>query len=172
MADKANGFSPKKAEADGINKMECVRQAMSALGYDAGRVEIQSFVEKTFGFEMSLDVISTYKSDIARKAAKAKSVAKKPETPAPVAAAKKESGTKPRAKVTAVTPIKKPAGPAPVAKNPAVLTPKHKAKPSPTAGGNGDAGGGIGLADIKAVKDLVGRVGPDSLKTLVDVRAK
>jgi hypothetical protein len=38
--------------------------------------------------------------------------------------------------------------------------------------GNGNAGGGIRLQDVAAVKDLVGRVGPDSLRTLIDLLAR
>ncbi len=173
MAEKATGDAPKKAQTAGSSKMDCVRQAMAKLGFDAGRAEIQSFVKKQFGIEMNLDVVSSYKADIARKAAKAKAaMAKKPETRAAAPAAKTAVASKLPAKVEPAQAVKKPAAPAQVAKKPAVATSKPQAKPSPTSSGNGKANGGIGLTDIQAVKDLVGRVGQDSLKKLVDVLAK
>ena len=55
---------------------------------------------------------------------------------------------------------------APAAKN--EPAPKQQVKSALTTGSNGKAGG-IELADIQAVKNLVGRVGPDQLKTLIDL---
>jgi hypothetical protein len=51
------------------------------------------------------------------------------------------------------------------------LAPKPVAKPAAATVGNGVAHG-IELDDIRAVKELVGRVGSDSLKTLIDVLVK
>ena len=154
MAEKTSSASaPKKAEAADISKMECVRRAMAQLGNDAGRAEIQSFIKQKFGIDMNADIISTYKADIARKMAK---------SAAPTAAAKKMPAPQPQTKPSAPA-MKKPAAPAPVAKKTALAVSQPHAKAS---------AGGIGLKDIQAVKDLVGRVGPDSLKTLVDVLAK
>jgi hypothetical protein len=151
MATMTSGTAaPKKAQANGISKMEAVRRALAELGQDATRTEIQSFVKERLGIEMNADVVSTYKAHIARKAAKT--------TPVSAAAAQNKPAPMPRAK----------SSPAPVAKKPA---PPAKKKPAPATGRNGTAGA-IGLDDIRAVKDLVGRVGPDSLKTLIEVLVK
>jgi hypothetical protein len=147
MAEKTKGAAaPKKTQPGDISKMEAVRRAMAELGHDATRTEIQGFVKERFGTEMDLDVISTYKADIARKAAKAKLAVTKP-------AVMKSVGQQPSPAKDKV--VKKAA-------------PKSHAKPSSAAGGNGKAGG-ILLKDIQAVKILVATVGAESLKTLIEV---
>jgi hypothetical protein len=70
--------TPKRTQG-GLSKMEGVRRALSELGKDAKPARIQGFVKERFGIEMSTDVVSTYKGDIARKAAKA-AVTKSPVT--------------------------------------------------------------------------------------------
>ena len=119
-----------------MSKMEAVRQAISKLGADAGRTQIQSFVKEKFGIEMSADHISNYKGEILKKAAGGA----KPATKKPLAPTRGAS-------IVAAT---KPAG----------------------STSNAKAAAGIGLQDIQAVKDLVGRVGPEHLKGLVDILAK
>jgi hypothetical protein len=47
--------------------------------------------------------------------------------------------------------------------------PKPPAKQSAPVAANGSRSGGITLEDIQAVKGLVGRVGPDQLKGLIDL---
>jgi hypothetical protein len=54
---------------------------------------------------------------------------------------------------------KKPAAPKPA-------TSSAAAKPTPRKEG---AAGGVALQDIRILKDLVGRVGPASLRTLIDL---
>jgi hypothetical protein len=84
----------------GLTKMEAVRQALAQLGRDAKPRVIQPYVKERFGVEMTTDHISTYKKEIARKAAKGKA---KPrvtakEKPGPVAAAApRETAPKPPA---------------------------------------------------------------------------
>jgi hypothetical protein len=125
-----------KTQAAGMSKMEAVRQAISKLGADAGRTQIQSFVKEKFGIEMSADHISNYKGEILKKAV---------------------GGAKPA--------TKKPVAPTRAASSAAA------AKPAGSTS-NAKAAGGIGLQDIQAVKELVGRVGPEHLKGLVDILAK
>jgi hypothetical protein len=57
-----NGADPRK------NKMEAVRQALNGLGFGAVPKEIQQFVQDHFGQEMSLNMISSYKSSCREKA--------------------------------------------------------------------------------------------------------
>ena len=162
MATKTSGAAAsKKAQSNDISKMEAVRRALAELGQDASRTEIQSFVKERLGIEMNADVVSTYKADIARKAAKAQ--------PALAPAAQNKPAPKPEAKSSPAPIAKKPATPAPPAKK--EPAPKPAAKPTPVTSSNGTAGG-IGLHDIQSVKELVGRVGPDSLKTLIEVLVK
>jgi hypothetical protein len=145
----------------GISKMEAVRRAMADLGLDAARTDIQSFLTKRFGIEMNLDMISTYKADVARKLANAKK--------ASPASAENKPAPKPPATSTSTPIAKKPVTSAPPAMHD--LAPKPVAKPAAVTISNGVAHG-IELDDIRAVKELVGRVGSDSLKTLIDVLVK
>ena len=73
MPEKKNG---KAATSGGISKMEAVRQAVTKLGQSATRSEIQRFVKEQLNIDMSPDVISTYKADLARKARKRRKAAK------------------------------------------------------------------------------------------------
>ena len=167
------------AKAGDISKMEAVRQAMGQLGFDATRTEIQRFVQERFGIAMNVDVISSYKADVARKAAKAKLVVTKPTAPKP--AAPKPAAEPP---VRAVVPVlvaitaTKPATPKPAAKpaaKPATkkqATSMPQAKPAPERTSNGRASGGVSLTDVQTVKELVNRLGSTDLITLVDVLAK
>jgi uncharacterized membrane protein len=161
VAEKTNGTSaPKKAAAGRINKMEAVRRAMKKLGIDAGRQEIHDEVKKEFGIDMSLDHISTYRGEIRRKA-----------TAKPAGAA--------------VTNMTKPAAPKPAAPKPAAPKPATALKaaapkpaalkaaaPATPAAGNGETPHGISLTDIQLAKDLLGRIGVDELKTLLDLLVK
>jgi hypothetical protein len=89
MAGKKNN---KSAAAGGISKMEAVRRAMNELGFDATRTDIQKFVKERFDADLSLDVISTYKADIARKAAKPASKPGPKTAPAPTRQSNSEPG--------------------------------------------------------------------------------
>jgi hypothetical protein len=57
---------PKKSK-DGISKMEAVRQALAALGKDAGPAEILPFIKEKFGVVMSTDMAYNYKSTALKK---------------------------------------------------------------------------------------------------------
>jgi hypothetical protein len=141
--------------------MEAVRRAMADLGLDASRTDIQSFLTKQFGIEMNLDMISTYKADVARKLANAKK--------ASPASAENKLAPKPPAKSTSTPIAKKSATSATPTMHDSA--PKPVAKPAAATVSNGVTNG-IELDDIRAVKDLVGRVGSASLKTLIDVLVK
>ena len=53
-----------------VNKMDCVRQALTELGNDAQPKDIQDFLKRKFGLDMNTKFISTYKGSILREAAK------------------------------------------------------------------------------------------------------
>jgi len=72
MADKSNGVAPPKAN-DGITKKEAVRQALSKLGKDASRPDIQTFVKNHYGLQMTLDHISNCKGELRKEKGHAKS---------------------------------------------------------------------------------------------------
>jgi hypothetical protein len=110
-----------------MTRKEAVRQALSKLGKDASRAEIQKFVKDNYRFEMTLDHISNCKGEIRKE----KSHAKKAVTKQP-AVGKRE--------------------------------PKHSATRSQASG--------ISLTDIETVKDLVERVGAESLRQLIGVLAR
>ena len=143
------------AQAGSINKMDAVRKAMASLGNAATRTQIQKFVKDSTGVEMKLDVVSSYKSFVAN--------------------ASKKSAT---AVTTATTaPETKP-----VASQPAAATKKRrkkrkrrKAAPQPLAAVTPAPSGkatGIALSDIEMVKELVKKVGANTLKGLIDVFSK
>ena len=156
-------MAKKKTSAGGISKMEAVRQAMGKLGNAATRIELQMFVQENFGIEMNLDVVSSYKAFITSKA---KKTAAKPPATKPVAP-KPEAANTPAAK--------------PVAQQPATATKKRKKKKrrknaskpiatiTPASSGKVT---GIALNDIQTVKELVKRVGMNTLKGLIDVLSK
>ena len=56
--------------AEGMSKMDAVRQALSDLGKDAKPLELQPYIKQSFGIDMSVDHVSTYKSQILRKKGK------------------------------------------------------------------------------------------------------
>jgi len=103
-----------------------------------------------------------YKADVSRKAAKTKpeTPAEKPVAPAP--ATKEEPAPKP--KPAPIPVAKKPAKPTPAAK-------KAAPKPAPESSRNAKATG-FALDDIHIVKALIGRVGSDTLKNLIDLLSK
>ena len=141
------------AQAGSINKMDAVRKAMAALGNAATRTQIQKFVKDSTGVEMNLDVVSSYKSFVANASKKSATAATtapeaKPVVQQPAAATKK--GQKKKKK-------RRKAAPQPLA---AVTTaPSGKAT-------------GIALSDIEMVKELVQKVGANTLKGLIDVFSK
>jgi hypothetical protein len=123
MADKTNNTGPK----GGITKIEAVRRALSKLGKDASRPDIQKFVKDNYGHQMTLDHISNCKGELRKRKGPAKTA---------------------------------------VAHHPAAAKPETK-KPTTRPQAHG-----ISLTDIETVKGLVGRVGANSLKKLIDVMAR
>ena len=133
--------SASPAKAPVLTKIDAVRQAMAKLGKNAKPLELQSYIKKEFGIEMTADHVSTSKGDILRK--------------------KKAKGKAKGASKAAAATGAQPAAAKPVA-----------AKPATATTGNGKTGSSIGLEDIAVVKGLVGRVGPEQLRSLVDLLAK
>ena len=144
------------AQAGSINKMDAVRKAMATLGNAATRTEIQKFVKEQTGVEMKLDVVSSYKSFVSNASKKSATAATtattapetKPVVQQPVAATKKAQKKKKKRRKMAPRPLAAVA-PAPIS----VAT-------------------GISLSDIATVKELVKRVGVNTLKGLIDVFGK
>jgi len=155
MADKKDGSGAQgqSAEPAGqapqkkMSKKEAVRRALGVLGRTATRVDIKNYVKDHFDIEMTADHASTTKGEILREeAGKGKST--------------KKSNAPKRAEET--TP------------------PADESRAQAGAGAQGaltrpagdNARSGIALDDILAVKDLVERVGPDQLRTLIDVMTR
>jgi hypothetical protein len=151
MAEKANTASSAKGKAAGLTKAEAIRQAIAHLGKDAKPLELQAHIKAKFGIDITTDHISAAKTEAIRKVFGAAK-------PATVKAAARTT-TPPR------TATRKPA-----AKKPTPTAPP--ARPPAAAASNGRVGSGIALADIAAVKALVGRVGAANLKSLIDVLAQ
>lgn len=58
----ARGIS--NTDAKGLSKLEGVRRALAALGYDATPAGIQAYLKKEYGIAMETGLISNYKSSI------------------------------------------------------------------------------------------------------------
>src|SRR5450759_355746 len=79
MTDKKNGTEgagPAAATETALKRkklplIEAVRRATAALGAGASRADLQGYVRQKFGVQISLDQISSSKSELAKKAAKA-----------------------------------------------------------------------------------------------------
>jgi len=102
MAEKTNtsgtalstAGSGGKPGANGSSKMDMVRKALAKYGKDAKPTQIQDYVKKEFGVEMTADHVSNYKGKIlrgegGRKKAKSKRKAARPKAQAPKMAAAK-----------------------------------------------------------------------------------
>jgi hypothetical protein len=164
MADRTNGMqgvaqaaanapaaSKTRRKRKKLTKLEAVRRAMGALGEEASRKDIQGYVRQKFGFKMGLDHISNCKGELAKRAAKATTLA------GPPAAAAKPAATLASRKPTALE--SRVAQPAP-------------ARRTRTAGGNASSGASIRLEDVLTAKILIDRVGAGPLKTLIDGLAR
>jgi hypothetical protein len=104
----------------GINKMECVRQALADLGKDATPKQIGKFLKSRYKVEMNPKMISTYKGSILRKEARQSGLMSSPAAWAPA-------------------PVRRPSG--------ADET----------------------VEEVRAVKNLGDRLGPDKVRALLDV---
>jgi hypothetical protein len=122
-----------------ISKMEAVRKTLASLGREAKPTEMQAYIKKTFGVEMTKDHISNYKGDILRKEAES------------------AGGS---ATAQAATSANKPAAPKP-------STPAAAVKPASNQPRAAD-GSSILLEDVLTAKMLLDRVGADKLRTLID----
>ena len=96
MADKKNGKTvPKRAPAGALSKADAVRQAFGHLGATAMPVQVQAYLKKKFGIDVSANAISSYKTEVRRAAKKGKSPAAL--AVGTVSAARKVSAPKPKA---------------------------------------------------------------------------
>jgi hypothetical protein len=143
MAEKTNS-SGAATRSGGMTKIEGVRLALAELGPDAKPLRIQAFVKERFGIDISTEVVSAYKKELARRGGKARGRRKG-----------KGRGRKAGAR-------RKSAAPGPSAQ------PATEVRAAATGGGDGK-GGGISLGDLRVVKDLVKRVGASQLRDLIDI---
>jgi hypothetical protein len=140
MTEKNGAKAPSKAQA--------VYLALQELGKEAKRGEIREFVRERFGIDMKPDHVSTARAEALRKmAGNGKPAAKE----APPAAVAEPAAPREPARVEQAAPVA------------AVETPL-RGKPAPTGGGTA-----VELDDLLALKALVGRVGAENLRRLIDV---
>ena len=87
--EQANGTAKPTGgkRAKGINKMQCVREALGELGNEAQPKDIQDFLKRKFRLDMTTQYISTYKSGVLKEAVRKSGIirlpAATPPTPAP-----------------------------------------------------------------------------------------
>ena len=149
MADKtpqkSAGGPPKGAGAgkgNGISKKEAVRLALEKLGRDAKPAQLRPYIKATFGLDMTPAHITTAKGELRRGKGGKGKAARR----------KKASAPKPPAPAAAPAPPAQP--------------------PARAAAAGSRSAGGIRLEDIQAVQGLLGRVGADTLRGLIDLLAK
>lgn len=109
------------------NKMEAVRQAMTALGDDASPNDIQAYVKEKFGQDIHTNMVSSYKSAVRKKLG--------------LRGRRRKRGRPRKTEAAAVHAA------------PAAMT-SHE---------------GISWKDIRAIKDVAGRIGKKGLKELVEL---
>jgi hypothetical protein len=126
--------------AEKITKLEGVRRALEELGPEAMPTAIKGFVKDRFGLEMTTNHISTYKGNILRKAG----VTSKPRGQQPAT----------QKAVTRTVEAKQEAAPKP--------------RPQPSSAPPAKGANAILLKDVLTIKDLVVRLGPGPLRTLID----
>jgi hypothetical protein len=139
-------MADKKAKGAVVNpavtKAEAVRRALTELGHDASAAAIQKYVNDKFGHVMTTDHVYNTKSEALKQL-------------------RKKAGSKasePKAKAAAPKPAAKPAAkPATAVPAPSVAAKSPSASP------------GVSLADIAAVKSLIGRMGAAQLHGLIDL---
>ena len=118
--DAAPAGNGRRRGIPGVNMMECVRQALAQLGYDAKPMQIQKHLRRKFKLNMNPKMISTYKGSILRKEARQSGLMSSPAAWAPA-------------------PVRRPSG--------ADET----------------------VEEVRAVKNLGDRLGPDKVRALLDV---
>jgi hypothetical protein len=142
MTDKKNGTqgagpaaatetAPKRKK---LPLIEAVRRATAALGAGASRADIQGYVRQKFGVQIGLDHISSCKSELAKRAAKAA-------TSADPGSATTKSAAGPAASGKPSAPLSRAAQSTPAAHTRAV-------------GGNGSTRASILLDDVLTAKIL------------------
>ncbi len=160
MADKKNGtqaagLATKTETASNrkqLPKVEAVRRAMTALGKEASRADIQGYVRQKFGIKIGLDHISNCKGELAKRAGKGATPTDSESAAAKLAAAPAASGkhNAPQSRAAQSTP----------------------AAHTRAVGGNGSSQANILLDDVLTAKILIDRVGAGPLKRLIDGLAK
>ncbi|HTU23345.1 MAG TPA: hypothetical protein VMG10_35245 [Gemmataceae bacterium] len=142
MVDKTNG-SPSSKAPGGMTKKEAVEKGLATLGSSATPTQLKKHIWDRFHIEMDLNHISTAKAKILKAAGEHKPAAAKP-----------AARTSP-----AALPVSQKAG----------IRKETTAKPAIP---HSNAAHGISLKDIETVKELVERLGANSLKKLIDVMAR
>jgi hypothetical protein len=236
MAEQKTSTVSGDGKATKITKVEGLRRALAKLGQNARTEDLQAYLKKQFGFEMTKNHIYVSKGDIRRQDAK-KNLAAKPERKVAPALKPKAENAPPatppeNANRAAVPQAGKASKPAAITKIDAIrlalkelgkdatslaiqgyvknqfgleMTRKHITKykgeerreqaakkqpkkspnpankpepkpqpnPAPFSPSKQSTGvGGIRLEDIQALKSLLGRVGSNELRKLIDVLSK
>jgi hypothetical protein len=170
-----------------INKLAAVRQALQELGNDAASSDIQGLLRRKFGLELSTRHIAAYRSGALKKAQAARKAT--PASPAPAGA----GPTKLDAVRRALAALGKGASREQVQafvrdKFGYEMSTNHisncktklarkrgkkgaeKEAPAPPAPAR-ERRPAMRIDDVVAVQNLVGRMGPERLRTLIDVFA-
>jgi len=159
MAEQTRILQPvlSTSKSGPITKVDAVGQALSNLGKDAGRPDLQAYLKQHFGFDMSPDHISNCRRIFLKKQGKAGTKAAKVKK-AVVAKAAAQQTMAPRT-----------AGRKPSAK-PKV---RKAAAPKPVAAFNGaPTGHGLSLQDVQTTRELLGHVGAAQLRSLIELLAR
>jgi hypothetical protein len=105
MAEKTNNGKAAAPGGAAPTKVDAVGQALAELGQDASRADIQSWVKKQFGYQMSHDHISDCKKNLARRAAGGSPRGRR-KKPGPKPGAKKRAAANPEAAALAPAGVK------------------------------------------------------------------
>jgi hypothetical protein len=142
-----------------MSKMDAVRLAVAALGVETRAAEMQKYIKREFGFQMSTDHISTCRAKVRREIEAGTGVPMASSaTPAPAAtpAQAKTGSSRGRAKKSS----KRKSSSAGQSK------PAPAAKPAASSNGRSDI---VSVDDVKLLRGLMDRVPSSHLKTLIDV---
>jgi hypothetical protein len=131
-----------------VSRLEAIRKTMAELGMDASRTDIQDYAMEHFGAELTPKYISDYRSKVFRRVRQKKGSRSR---------AVKKMPAKEAAPVPSLPAAKESVQPIPP-------------QPAPVLPGNGHVV--YQVEDILAVKALVGRLGADSLRTLVEAMTR
>ena len=83
---KTEATKENQGNGQGVTKLEAVKQALAQLGNDAKPQPIKEFVKSKFSLDMPTQLISNYKTVLAKKAGRQGAIIRRPEEQAAVPA--------------------------------------------------------------------------------------